>query len=154
MMFVLLMLHGLLATALIGAVTHQSIVLWQRMPAAQDTFFARLRAMRPATYTNVIVVLYVLDFVLGAIIYPTYRVDVRPYLEDTRMYLAAGSFETKEHLAALGLGLLPAYWLFWKAPVLADKVTARKYLTLLLTFYIWWNFLTGYVVNNIRGIGI
>jgi hypothetical protein len=149
----LLMVHGLLAVALMGAITHQSIALWQRVPATQDTFFARLRALRPATYTNAVVVLYVIDFVLGAIIYATYRVDVRPYLEDTLLFHAAGAFETKEHLSALGLGLLPAYWLFWKAPSLADKVTARRYLTLLLGFYVWWNFITGHVVNNIRGLG-
>jgi hypothetical protein len=149
---VLLMIHGLLAAALIGAITHQAIALWQRVPAAQDTFFARLRSMRPAAYTNAIVILYVLVFFMGAIIYATYRVDVRPYLENTGLFLAAGAFETKEHLSALGLGLLPAYWLFWKAPTLADKVAARKYLTLLLAFYVWWNFLTGHVVNNIRGL--
>jgi hypothetical protein len=148
----LLIVHGLLAAALIGALTHQAIALWQRAPAAGHTFFARLRSMRPATYTNVVVVLYVVVFVLGAIIYATYRVDVRPYLEETGYFLAAGAFETKEHLSALGLGLLPAYWLFWKAPVLADKVIARKYITLLLTFYVWWNFVVGHVTNNLRGL--
>ena len=151
--FILLTVHGLLAAALIGALTHQSIALWQWAPMARDTFFSRLRALRPAPYTNAVVVLYVVDFILGAIIYATYRIDVRPYLEDTGLLLAAGSFETKEHLSALGLGVLPAYWLFWKAPVFADKAAARKYLTLLLTFYVWWNFLVGHIVNNIRGLG-
>lgn len=150
--FILLTVHGLLAAALIGALTHQSIALWQWAPMARDTFFSRLRALRPAPYTNAVVVLYVVDFILGAIIYATYRIDVRPYLEDTGLMLAAGSFETKEHLSALGLGVLPAYWLFWKAPGFSAHGNERKYITLLLAFFVWWNFLVGHILNNIRGL--
>ena len=149
---IILVFHGLIAAGLLGAVTHQSIALWRQGPVPDGNFVAHLRATRPAVYTNAIVILYVVSFFLGAILYAWYRVDVRPALEETRVFMAAWAFETKEHLSALGLGLLPAYWLLWKAPALADKVAVRKYLTLLLTFYVWWNFLVGHIVNNIRGL--
>ena len=37
------------------------------------------------------------------------RIDVRPSLEAMQLSAANGVFEIKEHLAAIGLGLLPAY---------------------------------------------
>jgi hypothetical protein len=152
MMVVLTIIHGIVAAALIGAITHQAWALRRESVTPTGGFFMRLRALRPGVYTNAIVAMYVVDFVLGAIIYTNYRIDVRPYLENTGLYLAAGSFETKEHLAVLGLGLLPAYWLFWNAPALAGKTFARAFMTGLLAFYVWWNFLVGHIVNNIRGM--
>jgi hypothetical protein len=29
---------------------------------------------------------------------------------------------------------------------------ARRYLTWILAFVIWWNFLVGHILNNIRGL--
>ncbi len=149
---ILVVTHGIFAVGLIGALTHQVIALWSTAPTPSDNFFARLRNVRSGSYTNAVVILYLLDFALGAVIYATYRIEVRPYLEDIQFYVAAGSFETKEHLAALGLGLLPAYWLFWKAPGFSAHGNERKYITLLLAFFVWWNFLVGHILNNIRGL--
>jgi hypothetical protein len=152
MIIVLAILHGLIAAALLGAVTHQVLAFRRVAPAVGSGFFVRLGALRPAVYANAVVAMYVVDFMLGAVIYTSYRVDVRPYLEDVNLFLAAGAFETKEHLAVLGLGLLPAYWSFWKVPRLADQTFARMFVTGLLAFYVWWNFLVGHIVNNIRGV--
>ena len=55
-------------------------------------------------------------------------------------------------VACIGLGLLPTYWLFWKAPLAPEQATARRYLTWLLAFFVWWGFLTGHVLNNIKGL--
>ncbi len=149
---VLLLCHAVLAVALIGAISHQVVVLWRTAPLVADTFFARLGTVRAGSYVNAVAVLYATEFVLGAMIYPAYRVEVRPYLEDIGSFVAAGSFETKEHIAALGLGLLPAYWLFWKAPRFAAHAVERRCITLLLAFFVWLNFGVGHVVNNIRGL--
>ena len=148
----LLIIHGLLAVALLGAVTHQLIALWRTAPVTGTDFMARLKSVRAVSYTNAIVFLYALDFFIGAIIYATYRVEARPYLEEIGSFIAAGSFETKEHLAALGLGLLPAYWLVWKAPNFVAAVTARRTVAVLLAFFVWWNFLVGHILNNLRGL--
>jgi len=32
-----------------------------------------------------------------------------------------------------------------------DRLIARRYLTWLLAFIVWWNFLVGHILNNIRG---
>ncbi len=152
----LLIIHGLASIVLIGAITHQAIMVWPAKHAEQpQAFFTRLRSLpQPSIYANTVVILYAANFFLGAFLYTSYRVDVRPYLEDTGLFLAAGAFETKEHIAVLGLGLLPAYWLFWKEPSRAGSVTARSYITLLLAFFVWWNFIIGHVLNNIRGLGL
>jgi hypothetical protein len=73
-------------------------------------------------------------------------------LEDLQLRAANGIFETKEHFAAVGLGLLPAYWLFWRPPLKLEYAQTRKYLSWSLAFIVWWNFLTGEVLNNIRGL--
>ncbi len=152
MIIVLLIAHGLLAVALIGAVTHQVLASGRATLRPEGSFVARLANVRAESYSDAVVVIYALDFILGAIIYPTYRVEVRPHLEDIGMFMAAGAFETKEHIAVLGLGLLPAYWLFWKTSHFAAHVVERRNITRLLAFFVWWNFLVGHVLNNFRGL--
>ena len=96
--------------------------------------------------------LFVVTAIGGALLYPQYRLDVRTALEDQQMRAANGVFEIKEHLAAIGLGLLPTYWIFWKAPLVLEQAVTRRYLTWLLAFIVWWSFLVGHVLNNIKGL--
>jgi hypothetical protein len=152
MITVLLILHGLLAVALLGAITHQAFATSRRRPAGEPNFIDRFRAVGAASYTNAIIVLFVVTCLGGALLYPQYRLDVRPTLEDLDLRAANGVFEIKEHLAAIGLGLLPSYWFFWRQPLTVDGVVARRYLTWMLAFIVWWNFLVGHVLNNIRGL--
>jgi len=42
----LLILHGLLAITLIGAVTHQTVAVWMPVRSAAGSFVARYRACR------------------------------------------------------------------------------------------------------------
>ncbi len=154
MITVLLIVHGLLAVALLGAITHQALSVAHRVPAsANRSFVGKFRAVGAANYTNAIVILFIVTSIGGALLYPQYRLDVRPALEDLNMRAANGSFEIKEHLAAIGLGLLPIYWVAWRQPLAAAYAGSRKYLTWILAFLVWWNFLTGHVLNNIKGFG-
>jgi hypothetical protein len=150
---VLLIVHGLLAVALLGAITHQaaSVLAPARRPAG--SFVARFRSVPGASYANAMVVLYVLTFVLGAIIYTEYRISIRTVVEQLGMWSAHGSFELKEHFAAMGLAILPAYWNYWRGPASPAELRARTALTALLAFIVWWNFLVGHILNNIRGFG-
>ena len=86
-------------------------------------------------------------------IYTKYRIAVRIPLERTGYWKTLGFFELKEHIAALGLGLLPAYWYFWKNPKNPAYDSARKAVTLLLAAMCWFAFLVGHVLNNARGFG-
>jgi hypothetical protein len=99
--------------------------------------------------------LFVVTAIGGALLYPQYRIDVRPALEDMRNAAANGVFEIKEHLIAIGLGLLPAYWQVWRQPddaQRAEAASARRALTWLLAFFVWWGFIVGHVLNNIKGL--
>jgi hypothetical protein len=155
MIVFLLIVHSLLAVALLGAITHQTISAW--IPAsrgAADSFIARMRAVPPTSYVNAVLVLYALTALLGAIIYPSYRLNVRIVLEQMQLYIPNGAFELKEHFVALGLGMLPAYWYFWRAPHVAEYGRTRAILTALLAFIVWWGFVVGHILNNIRGFDL
>ena len=154
MIVVLLILHALLAVALLGAITHQALSVFAVAPAANGrwNFFDRFRGVDATAYATPIVVLFAVTAIGGALLYPQYRIDVRPALEDTQNVAANGVFEIKEHLVAIGLGLLPAYWLFWRKRNGPETAAPRRYLTWLLAFFVWWSFIVGHVLNNIRGM--
>src|SRR6185369_14347766 len=116
----LLIVHGLLAVALLGAITHQAASAWLPSRKPASSFVARFRAVGAASYTNGIIALYVCTTLLGAIIYPEFRVSIRNVIEEVGQHAVMGTFELKEHFAVVGLAVLPAYWYFWRLP-LADE---------------------------------
>jgi hypothetical protein len=44
------------------------------------------------------------------------------------------------------------YWHFWRKRNGPETAPARRYLTWLLAFFVWWNFIVGHVLNDIRGL--
>jgi len=149
----LLIIHGLLAVALLGAITHQAVSVWMPVRSKAGIFVTRFRAVPSTSYVKAIIVLYVVTFVMGAWIYTQYRFTSRLALEQLRFFKTVGVFEMKEHVATLGLVLLPAYWAFWRQPLSEDYAGARKSVTLLLAIFVWANFLIGHIANNARGFG-
>jgi hypothetical protein len=149
----LLIVHGLVAVALLGAITHQTLAAWAPAQAQPGSFFGRFRAVAPASFANAVVGLYVVSFVLGGIVYLYFRVDIRPGLERAGHWQALGFFDLKEHFISIGLALLPAYWVCWRRPRADEPGLTRAALTAILAFTVWWGFLTGHVVNNIMGFG-
>jgi hypothetical protein len=149
----LLIIHGLVAVALLGAISHQTLAVWIPGRAQSGSFFDRFRAVPPASFANAIVVLYTASGILGAFVYFHFCVHVMPALERTRHWEALGLLELKEHFAAIGLALLPAYWVCWCQPHAAECARARAALTAVLAFIVWWSFLVGHVLNNIMGFG-
>ena len=150
---VLLIIHSLLAVTLLGAITHQAVsVAWPRRYRSAS-FVASFRGVNGMTYTNAIVVLFLATAVLGSIIYPAYRLNVRTVLQRLHLFGPEGSFEIKEHFVAIGAGLLPAYWYFWKRNTAESAGKTRMAITVLLAVIVWVAFLVGHVLNNIRGFG-
>ena len=147
----LLIVHGLVAVALLGAITHQTMSVWWPRHKGAGSFVARFRSVAAAPYTNAIVVLYVMTMILGGIIYPEFRVNIRGVVEELDYHAVMGAFELKEHFVMVGIALLPAYWLFWRAPLAEQYGKTRAALTIILAFIVWWGFLVGHVINNIRG---
>ena len=74
-------------------------------------------------------------------------------MEQFGYWWTLGSFEFKEHAIAMGLGLLPAYWYFWRQPLSEEYATIRKWVTVFIAFAVWYSFLSGHVANNFRGVG-
>jgi hypothetical protein len=149
---ILLIVHGILAVFLVGAITHQAIGVAWPVTKKGSGFFQSVRGVNGMSYTDAVIVLFVVTFAIGTIIYPTYRVSVRTVLQEYRLFKPEGMFEMKEHLLALSLALLPIYWLFWHRASEANRV-ARAVVTSVIAVAVWWSFLTGHIINNIRGFG-
>lgn len=153
MIVVLLIVHGLLAVILLGALTHQAFAVARRGSSrGNPSFVNRFGRVNAAAYARPVVALFLATSLGGGLLYPQYRVDVRPALEDLQLNAANGVFEIKEHLVAVGIGALPAYWLYWRTPLQAAHEITRRYLTWLLAFLAWWGFIVGHVLNNIKGL--
>ena len=152
---IVLIVHALLAVATLGALTHQavSVALPVRRVVGADGFLTRFRAVYGAGYATAVCVLWVVTFLLGGWIYTKYRISIRIPLERIGYWKTLGAFEMKEHVAALGLGLIPAYWYFWKNPKYPAYDSVRTAVTLLLAAMCWFAFLVGHVLNNARGFG-
>ena len=152
---IVLIVHALLAVTTLGALTHQAVAV--AMPARRivgsDGFLTRFRAVYGAGYASAVCVLWAVTFLLGGWIYTKYRISIRIPLERFGYWKTLGAFEMKEHVAALGLGVLPAYWYFWKNPKNSAYDNVRTAVTLLLAAMCWFAFLVGHVLNNVRGFG-
>ena len=153
MMTALLILHGLLAVALLGAVTHQAFAATiKRSEPRTRSFLSRFRATDAAAYSNAVAVLFLAVVAMGAVLYPRYRFVVRPLLQTMDLRAANGAFEIKEHLSALGLLMLPAYWASWRQPLVSEYAVARLSLTWIITLFVWWNFVVGQLLVAIKGL--
>jgi hypothetical protein len=148
-----LIIHGLLALALIGAISHQAFAVALPVRRAAGNFVQRYRAVPAAGYATAVCILYILTFLMGAWIYTKYRVYVRIPIEQYGFWKTTGAFELKEHVVAVGLALLPAYWWLWRGTKSDEYDTARKAVTVLLALIVWYAFLAGHIVNNVRGFG-
>ena len=47
--------------------------------------------------------------------------------------------------------MLPAYWYFWRVPERAGRHQRARHADRVLTVIVWWNFLVGHIINNLRG---
>ena len=154
---VLLIVHGLVSIALLGAITHQAVAAWRvsdKPAMSSGSFMSRYGRVAAPVFVCAVIVLYVIVFVLGAVIYPEYRLDARLAFEEMRLWWAVGAFELKEHWGGIGLALLPLYglsWGLWREDAVA-KGQAR-WITTLLALVVWYNLVIGHVLNNIRGLG-
>src|SRR5205085_6513899 len=101
----LLIIHGLLAVALLGSITHQTAAAcWPATSKA--SFISSFRGVAGARYTVANIILYIVTGVLGAVIYTVYRIAVRPYLETAQLCTVTGSFEVKDQFVAIRLWML------------------------------------------------
>jgi hypothetical protein len=152
---IFMIIHGLCAVTLLGALSHQamSVLMPVRQGVGPGGIVTRFRAVQGAGYATAVCVLWIVTFLFGAFIYTKYRMYVRIPIETQGFWKTQGVFELKEHLAVIGLGLLPIYWLFWKDARNPEYDSARRWLTVVLAAMVWFMFLVGHIVNNVRGFG-
>jgi hypothetical protein len=150
----LLILHGVGAFLLLGALTHQTISVWVPIHVHVSSFFDRTRAVSAKNYSVAIIWFYIATFVLGMIIYPEFKLTANNILVAQHWEKSLASFEFKEHVAAFGLALLPAYYYYWRPPLAKERDFVRAMLTSVLTFISWAGFIVGHVLNNIAGLGV
>ena len=131
----------------------RSIAAWAPTRGRPASFFGRFRSVPSGSFVNAIVVLYVGSALLGAVLYLPFRTDIRPDLERAGQWQALGLFDLKEHFVAIGLALLPAYWVCWQQQRADEPSRTPAALTSILAFTVWWSFLIGHVLNNIMGFG-
>ena len=55
---VLLIIHGLVAVALLGATTHQTLATWRQTRVRPGSFFGRFRTVPSSSFANAIVLLH------------------------------------------------------------------------------------------------
>jgi hypothetical protein len=150
-----LLVHLVLSVGLIGALTHQAVscAMPVRQVAGPPGFVTRFRAVPAAGYATAICILWVLTFIAGSYIYTKYRIYIRIPIEQAQYWKTQGFFDFKEHVASIGLVLLPAYWYFWKNAQNPEYDTPRKVVTVYLAVACWFLFIVGHVLNNVRGFG-
>jgi hypothetical protein len=158
---IIIIVHLLLAITLLGALTHQTVaVLWPARPVVPapgghvgSPFTRAYRGVRVQLYTNVVIWLYLITALVGAFLYGPYRLTILPYFYGHGLKLFGGVFELKEHFVVIGLALLPVYWYLWKKVALNEQVAWRAAVTTILAVFVWYSFLVGHVLNNLRGLG-
>jgi len=153
MLTTLIVLHALVAMFLLGACTHQMVGLFAQKPVSKPGFIDAYRSTNGLVFVRFICLSYVISFLLGAYLYPDYRLDARPALEEYRAFTIVGLFELKEHIAAMGLALLPLYYRSWSSPI-NNKISQQKRTaaTMAIALSVWFTLIAGHVVNNARGL--
>ncbi len=147
-----------MAVALLAAVTLQAASVLTSARQAAGNFIDRFSPVPAASYAAVIVILYVPQALLGSWMYLKYRLYVRIPMEELRHWWTLGAFEFKEHIIAMGIGLLPPIGVFGgspyprKEPLSEEDVTVRRWLTVFLAVTVWYAFGAGHVANDFRGI--
>jgi hypothetical protein len=146
----LLVLHTGGSIVLIGAATHHALQMRHYLRG----HFGREKLEK--TYAKVVSVAYVVTFVLGTLLYPSYRVHVRGYYLDRYAPAFSGLFDLKETYASLtlvvavALGALAFTLRPAETPAL---VRVYAWMSIVVCAVVWFNVIAGVLVVSVRGVG-
>jgi len=104
----LLLVHLFATFVLVGSMTHN---LFRVVDYLRGRFN---REKLELLYVKVSLWAYVIVYIIGALIYPAFRVRIRPDF-DRDLPWATGLFEVKEHWGAVGLALFFVYYFLRKS---------------------------------------
>lgn len=147
---VLLVLHAGGSIVLIGAATHHALQMRHYLRGR----FGREKLEQ--TYAKVVSVAYVVTFILGALLYPSFRVHVRGYYLDRYAPSFSGLFDVKETYAslalvvAIALGALACTMRPSESRVLVPAYAAMSFIVCAV---VWFNVIAGLLVVSAHGVG-
>ena len=138
-------IHLLTGVFLLGALTHH---LWLVIRREVSTY---AKAVRRFSFWAVLS--YLVCFAWGCFVYPYFRYYVRFLVQDKRAPEATGLFEIKEHWIAIGLAILPFYYLTSRAVNQLDKRDLRLHQASVvgMNVVVWYSFVVGAVLVLLRG---
>ncbi len=139
----LLVLHALTAMALLGVTTHLLVVKAMR-------WRGRPRERLEQTYMRLLAPLFGGAFILGLLMYPHFRVEVRARYLDSVQPWASNLFDFKEHLVSLGLPMAIALFFLARRGPKARPVT--DLFAALLWAIVAWAAVSGLIITSVRGV--
>jgi len=145
---ILLLVHLFATFVLVGSMTHNLLIV---------IGYVRGRFGRQKlewTYVKVSLWAYVVVYVIGALIYPAFRIYIRHDYLDPQLPWATGLFEVKEHWGAVGLALFFVYNFLRKSfrPVEEkEKLFLYVPLCLLLNIILWYKVIVSCYLTLLKG---
>ena len=142
-----LLVHAVVGFAAVGAATHL---------ATYSVGIARGREPwrgRARLFGLLVPALFLAAFVVGLMLYPAWRIDVRAAVLDARSPATSAAFELKEHLAALTLPFLGGAAALALWPRTRETRWMAATLAVAAATLIWTVALVGLYVAAVRAVG-
>lgn len=144
----LLLLHFAAAVALLGSSTHLAL----RMPALLR---GRPNPRLERVYGRVVAATYSAAYLLGALLYPTYRYHVRALYLDRHHPWVSNLFDVKENLATIALPLAIALGVLGgRLADDADKRLRPLYASMsaFVALVVWFDAFSGALIASYRAV--
>ena len=143
-----LLAHLFATFVLVGSMTHNLLCVIGYLRG-------RFRRQRlELLYAKVAFWTYIIVYVLGALIYPAFRVYIRGNYFDPQIPWATGLFEVKEHWGAVGLALFFVYY-FLRRNFQPDNEKEKLFLYVplcfLLNLILWYKVIVGCYLSLLKG---
>jgi hypothetical protein len=147
----LMALHGLAAYLMIMLFSYSYYFLYR---AHKTGRYKKLDYEKRVARTGYL--LYLFHFLLGAMIYPAFRIYVRAAYFDTELKAGTGLFEIKEHLAFFTLLLYTAYMALGRADFRRDPAMFRPYFALATMglVSVWILGILGFTIATLKSLGV
>ena len=144
----LLLLHLFVTFVLVGSMTHSLFVVIDYIRGKFNRQKLEWLYVRTALWS------YVIVYVIGALIYPAYRIYMRQQYFDTQLPWATGLFEVKEHWGAVGLAMFFVLYLLRKNLRPAEEKEKLWFyvpLCFLLNIIVWYKVIVGCYLTLLKG---
>ena len=143
-----LLAHLFATFVLVGSMTHNLLCVIGYLRGR----FGRQRL--ELLYAKVAFWTYIIVYVLGALIYPAFRVYIRGNYFDPHLPWATGLFEVKEHWGAVGLSLFFVYYSLrrnFQPDNEKEKLFLYVPLCFLLNLILWYKVIVGCYLSLLKG---